>query len=86
MKYANGNLFIKGKQTHAFVCAKTHKRMLEMLDGYYIDHSYFYNYWSKCGNDKMKEVAKDKEGIWIEEKRLSGEYKPLIKTPNQIKN
>ncbi len=65
MKYANGNLEIEGKQRSAFVCAKTYKRMLELLSEFWLSYSYFDNYWSKCGNDLMYELAKDEEGVWI---------------------
>jgi len=78
MKYANGCLLIRGRQFQGFICAKTYKRMLELYEeiiGHSLGTSYFNNYWSKCGNDKMKETAKDKEGIWIREEDYSGDYK-----------
>lgn len=77
MKYANGDLFIEGKQVSAFACAKTYKRMIELLENHEISAYYFNGWWSKCGNDKMKQVAQDKEGVWIEEERRSGKWKKL---------
>ena len=78
MKYANGNLYICGKQVRVFICAKTYKRMVELGYDCGLNMSYFNNYWSKYGNDKMRNTAQDKEGIWIEQgKDYSGEYKPL---------
>ena len=46
MKYFNGNTFIRGKQIHAFVCAKTKKRALELLNekGHYMGYRYFSDY------------------------------------------
>lgn len=64
MKYANGYLITKGKQVKAFICAKTYKRMIEIA-GYHLRRYDLDTYWSKCGNDEMKETAQDKEGIWV---------------------
>lgn len=74
MKYANGMLMIGNKQMHAFVCAKTYKRMIELLKA---SPNYFNNYWSKCGNDSMKSVAQDKEGIWISKDFLDKGWEKL---------
>ncbi len=71
MKYANGCLFIGGgKQVQAFVCAKTFKRMKELLSAHYLTGSRFQSHWSKIGNDEMKAVAMDKEGIWVSKNDL----------------
>ena len=71
MKYANGCMDVNGKQVNAFVCAKTFKRMLELLD---MNPYYFNNYWSKIGNEKMMNIAQNKEGIWVQTKPFSDEY------------
>lgn len=65
MKYANGFVRHRMKQRRAFVCAKTNKRMLELLAEFSVGLSEFYSYWNHCGNDMMKQLAKDKEGVWI---------------------
>lgn len=67
MKYANGCMYVKGKQVSGFVCAKTYKRALELLKEIDLSFnmSHFNNYWSKCGNDLMKSLAKDSEGVWV---------------------
>jgi len=75
MKYANGILRIKHKHFDAFICAKTYKRMIEMSEGL-LTMNYFNVYWSKIGNDEMKKIAKDKEGIWIS-KGVGTGYKNL---------
>lgn len=74
MKYANGYLHLAGKQRHAFVCAKTYKRILEILKEVWVTKSYFDNYWSKTGNDKMKKIANDEEGLWIASDYLKEDY------------
>jgi hypothetical protein len=67
MKYANGHVWVNGKQKHAFICAKTQKKMIEILKNNtdYATQSYFQSHWNKCGNDIMKSLARDKEGLWI---------------------
>ena len=77
MKYANGTLWIKDNQISAFVCAKTYKRMKDLLSDYLVSSHYFEDYWSKTGNEKMKQTAKDKEGVWIETKPYFADYKEL---------
>lgn len=77
MKYANGYLIIKGVQVKSFVCAKTYKRMLEIAEKYMFTRSELNIYWSKCGNALMKEIAQDKEGIWIAEDRLGKDYEKI---------
>lgn len=74
MKYANRVLHLDGRERNAFVCAKTYKRMLELLEEFRISKSFFDAYWSKHGNDKMKEIAKDEEGIWIASDIQSEDY------------
>lgn len=64
MKYANGCLFIKREQYHAFICAKTKKRMKEILLKFNVTSNYFDDFWSPTANDKMKQIADDKEGVW----------------------
>ncbi len=84
MKYANGNLQLNGEQISTFVCAKTYKRMIEILEDYHVNAYHFNGWWSKCANDKMKEVAQDKEGIWITRKRFSDDWENLRGKNNGI--
>lgn len=79
MKYANGYVFVAGgKQVGAFVCAKTYKRMIELLDDWGISKYYFNDYWNKCGNDKMKELAQDKESVWFASDYIKRDYKKVL--------
>lgn len=79
MKYFNGNFFLKGEQVPGFICAKTKRRALELLNQ--IDRtsrSYFRDYWSDVGTKYMMKEAKDEEGLWVEKKRFSDEYKKIV--------
>jgi len=66
MRYANGTMFVGRIQRPVFICAKTFKRMIELLSPFYITKSRFDEYWSKTCSDDMKRIAQDNEGIWTD--------------------
>lgn len=77
MKYANGYLHIRGKQVKAFVCAKTVKRIRALLSTHGISDHQFYGWWNRSANDVMKEIAKDREGIYVASSTTTQDYKRL---------
>ena len=85
MKYFNGFTFKGGKQVHAFVCARTKKRALEILnvDNHNISMNHFNNYWSECGNQQMKDTAMDNEGLWYQEGDIYKKAEARTTPPNK---
>ena len=83
MKYFDGMIFKHGKQIQAFICAKSKKRALELLNSdehnvsmkYFSDYwkeygnqqMKFSDYWEECGYQQMEDTAMDNEGLWYKE-------------------